>query len=49
VLNSDAGIYGGDNAGNCGGVAAQNISSHGYPHSAEFFLPPLSALVFQPT
>ena len=48
VLNSDAGIYGGSNSGNCGGVTTQNISSHGHPQSAEFLLPPLSALVFQP-
>ena len=47
VLNSDAAIYGGSNTGNAGGVAAQKISSHGHAHSAEFFLPPMSAVVFQ--
>ncbi len=48
VLNSDAGIYAGSNAGNLGGVAAQNQPCHGRQHSAEFYLPPLSAVVFQP-
>ena len=47
ALNSNAGIYGGSNSGNGGGVDAQNISSHGHAHSAEFFLPPLSVIVFQ--
>jgi len=47
VLNSDAGIYAGSNAGNFGGVTAQNIPAHGHQQSAEFFLPPLSVVVFQ--
>ncbi|MGO8838621.1 MAG: 1,4-alpha-glucan branching protein GlgB [Limisphaerales bacterium] len=47
VLNSDAGLYGGSNQGNLGGVTAENIPCHGQPHSAEFCLPPLSAVVFQ--
>jgi 1,4-alpha-glucan branching enzyme len=48
VLNSDAGIYGGGNKGNLGGVMAGNISCHGQQQSAEFYLPPLSAVAFQP-
>ena len=48
VLNSDAAIYGGSNAGNCGGVTAENIPAHKQPASAEYFLPPLSVIVFQP-
>jgi 1,4-alpha-glucan branching enzyme len=48
VLNSDAGIYAGDNQGNLGGVTAGNVPCHRQPHSAEFYLPPLSAIVFQP-
>jgi len=48
VLNSDAGIYGGGNKGNLGGVTAGNTSCHGQQHSAEFYLPPLSALAFTP-
>ncbi|MGA2853888.1 MAG: 1,4-alpha-glucan branching protein GlgB [Verrucomicrobiota bacterium] len=48
VLNSDAGIYGGGNTGNLGGVTAGNHSCHNQPHSAEFYLPPLSVIAFQP-
>ena len=48
VLNSDAAIYGGGNRGNFGGVTAGNVASHHQPHSAEFCLPPLSVIVFQP-
>jgi 1,4-alpha-glucan branching enzyme len=48
VLNSDAGIYGGGNKGNLGGVTAGDISCHGQQHSAEFYLPPLSVVAFQP-
>jgi 1,4-alpha-glucan branching enzyme len=47
VLNSDAAIYGGSNAGNLGGVQAINQSCHGRSHSAEFYLPPLSAMLFE--
>jgi 1,4-alpha-glucan branching enzyme len=47
VLNSDAGIYAGSNNGNLGGVTAENISCHNQRHSAEFYLPPMSATVFQ--
>jgi 1,4-alpha-glucan branching enzyme len=48
VLNSDAGIYAGSNQGNFGGVTAENVPCHNQQHSAEFCLPPLSAIVFQP-
>jgi 1,4-alpha-glucan branching enzyme len=47
ALNSDAEIYGGSNKGNLGGVTAQNVPCHNQQQSAEFFLPPMSALVFQ--
>ena len=47
VLNSDAGIYGGGNLGNFGGVTAENVPCHSQKHSAEFFLPPMSAVVFR--
>ena len=47
-LNSDAAIYGGGNQGNLGGVMARNLPCHNQPWSAEFCLPPLSVLVFQP-
>jgi 1,4-alpha-glucan branching enzyme len=48
VLNSDAGIYAGSNQGNLGGVTAENIPCHNQQQSAEFCLPPMSAIVFQP-
>jgi len=48
VLNSDAGIYGGGNTGNLGGVIAGNHPCHGQQHSAEFYLPPLSVVAFSP-
>jgi 1,4-alpha-glucan branching enzyme len=48
VVNSDAGIYGGSNVGNMGEVMAQNLTWHNQPHSAQFTLPPLSVVAFQP-
>jgi 1,4-alpha-glucan branching enzyme len=47
VLNSDAGIYGGSGAGNFGGVAAENIASHGRMHSVNLTLPPLGMVVLK--
>ena len=47
-LNSDAGIYAGTNKGNLGGVTAQKIPCHNQAHSAEFYLPPMSVIAFQP-
>ncbi|HTB85334.1 MAG TPA: 1,4-alpha-glucan branching protein GlgB [Candidatus Sulfotelmatobacter sp.] len=46
-LNSDAAIYGGSNNGNSGSVTAEKISNHGQPCSANFYLPPMSVMVFQ--
>ena len=48
VLNSDAGIYGGGNLGNLGGVEANSHPLHNQPFSAAITLPPLSATVFRP-
>jgi 1,4-alpha-glucan branching enzyme len=47
VLNSNAAIYGGSNSGNGGGIDAQAVPTHAQSHSGEFFLPPLSVIVFQ--
>jgi 1,4-alpha-glucan branching enzyme len=47
VLNSDAGIYGGDNRGNLGGVTPDLGAWHGQAQSALVTLPPLSALYFR--
>ncbi|MBW2701708.1 MAG: 1,4-alpha-glucan branching protein GlgB [Deltaproteobacteria bacterium] len=47
VLNSDASIYGGSNAGNGGGVQSQDIPHHGQPFSLELTLPPLAGLILK--
>ena len=46
ILNTDAGLYGGGNRGNLGGVTTEAVPAHGRPHSAEVTLPPLSTLYF---
>jgi len=46
ALNSDAGIYGGSNRGNMGGLQAEPGPHHGQPFSATVTLPPLSTLFF---
>jgi 1,4-alpha-glucan branching enzyme len=48
LLNTDAGVYGGSNVGNQGGVDAEDIQQHGYEHSVSLTLPPLSCLVLKP-
>ncbi|MEX0728827.1 MAG: 1,4-alpha-glucan branching protein GlgB [Planctomycetaceae bacterium] len=47
LLNSDAGIYGGGNLGNAGGLYSEPVKAHGYPQSLELMLPPLSVLVLK--
>jgi 1,4-alpha-glucan branching enzyme len=47
-LNSDAHVYGGSNAGNMGGVFAEDFKWHNQSWSAELTLPPLSVIAFQP-
>ena len=47
-LNTDAGIYGGSNVGNGGGLMADPIPHHGLPFSLRVTVPPLATLVFQP-
>jgi 1,4-alpha-glucan branching enzyme len=44
ALNSDAGVYGGSNCGNAGGVIATARPQHGFDFSAELTLPPLGTL-----
>ncbi len=46
VLNSDAGIYGGSNCGNLGGVTATEHKWHNQEFSAEICLPPLGVVAF---
>ena len=46
AINTDAGIYGGENRGNLGGVDAKARGHSGQPASARIVLPPLSTLIF---
>ncbi len=48
VLNSDAGIYGGSNMGNGGGVQAEPQQWQAFGSSMSITLPPLSVTVFKP-
>ena len=47
VLNTDAGVYGGGNRGNMGGVQTEDKAWHGQAQSAHVTLPPLSAVIFR--
>ncbi len=47
VLNSDAGIYGGSDYGNLGGIEAAPIPCYGKYHSLSIILPPLGVLFFK--
>jgi len=48
LVNTDAGLYGGSNVGNLGGVLAEPVPWHGLPASAEISVPPLAALWLTP-
>ena len=50
-LNSDAGLYGGSDLGNAGGVVAEAVPWHGHSYSILATLPPLATLILtaQPT
>ena len=47
LLNSDAGIYGGSNMGNGGGVASEPVASHGFDQSLCLVVPPLGCVVLK--
>ena len=47
LLNSDAGIYGGGDVGNLGGVHSSAETSHGLPHCLSLQLPPLAILILK--
>jgi 1,4-alpha-glucan branching enzyme len=49
IFNGDCSAYGGMNRGNFGGKFADDIGSHGRPHSINLYLPPLCVLCFVPT
>jgi 1,4-alpha-glucan branching enzyme len=48
VVNTDAGVYGGTNHGNLGGVEADAMGWHNQPFSAEISLPPLGVVWLVP-
>ena len=47
IFNSDAGIYGGQNRGNCGGVRALSEPHDNQPYTLGLRLPPLSTLILE--
>ena len=47
LLNSDAALYGGENVGNDGQVAAELDNEHHMPASAKISVPPLGVLIFK--
>ncbi|GAB4310452.1 MAG: 1,4-alpha-glucan branching protein GlgB [Candidatus Bipolaricaulota bacterium] len=48
LLNGDATAYGGSGQGNLGGVEADPLPAHGFPHSLSLALPPLAMLFLKP-
>ncbi len=47
ILNTDSELFGGSNVGNSGGVYAESVPWHGFPHSIRLRLPPLGVLWLQ--
>jgi 1,4-alpha-glucan branching enzyme len=47
VMNTDASIYGGSGTGNLGVVTATETPWHGFPASAEIYVPPLATVYFE--
>ncbi len=47
ILNTDAGVYGGSNVGNYGGMYAEPIPWQGRSHSLNLTLPPLATIGFK--
>ena len=46
IVNTNAGVYGGSNLGNLGGVDSESVAAHGEQQSIVVTLPPLSTLIF---
>jgi 1,4-alpha-glucan branching enzyme len=46
-VNTDAALYGGGNIGNGGGVAADDVGSHGRSYSLSLTLPPLATVILE--
>jgi 1,4-alpha-glucan branching enzyme len=47
VLNSDAGMYGGSNVGNAGGVLAEETPTHGFDYALSLTVPPLGFVLLK--
>jgi 1,4-alpha-glucan branching enzyme len=47
LINTDAAIYGGSNAGNAGGLASEPVPAHGMAQSLVLTLPPLAGLILK--
>ena len=47
AINSDAGIYGGSNIGNMGGVEAEACEAHGHPYCLTLTIPPLATMILE--
>jgi 1,4-alpha-glucan branching enzyme len=47
IINTDAAVYGGSNVGNPEVLTAHDHPSHGFAHSLELTLPPLSAMLLK--
>jgi 1,4-alpha-glucan branching enzyme len=48
IVNTDSSLYGGQNAGNLGGVTADGVGMHGFSQSLELTLPALGGLLLVP-
>jgi 1,4-alpha-glucan branching enzyme len=48
IMNTDAGLYGGGNVGNAGGVYSEIGAMHGHGQNISLTLPPLGMLVLKP-
>jgi 1,4-alpha-glucan branching enzyme len=47
LLNSDAGLYGGSDVGNAGGLESEPIAAHGFEQSLRLIAPPLGCLLLK--
>ena len=47
IVNTDAGLYGGSDVGNSGGVSSVEEPSHGRPYSVSLTMPPLATLMLR--
>ncbi|MGE0443917.1 MAG: 1,4-alpha-glucan branching protein GlgB [Vicinamibacterales bacterium] len=47
LLNSDAGMYGGGNLGNAGGVGTEPVPAHGFDQSLSLMVPPLGFVLLK--